>query len=69
MNINDDTMCQIDSNKTIIQRSFESYNNRNEAVFEEILFPGYINHGQSACMGGTLLGEEMLEPRMTSNIL
>src|SRR5215204_6456544 len=50
MNIND-TMSQIDLNKTIIQRYFEAYNNKNEAIFDDIISPDYIDHGQSAYMG------------------
>ena len=43
-------MSQIEVNKTIIQRYFEAYNNKNEAIFEEIISPDYIDHGQSAYM-------------------
>src|SRR5918994_2199689 len=50
MNIND-TMSQIDLNKTIIQRYFEAYNNKNEAIFDDIISLDYIDHGQSAYMG------------------
>jgi hypothetical protein len=35
MNIND-TMSQVELNKAIIQRYFEAYNNKNEAIFDEI---------------------------------
>ena len=38
MNISD-TMSQIEGNKAIIQRYFEAYNNKNEAIFEEIVSP------------------------------
>jgi SnoaL-like polyketide cyclase len=50
MNTND-TMSQIETNKAIIQRYFEAYNNKNETIFEEIISPDYIDHGQSAYMG------------------
>jgi hypothetical protein len=38
-------------NKATIQRYFESYNNKNETIFDEIISPDYIDHGQSAYMG------------------
>jgi hypothetical protein len=50
MNTND-TMSQIEMNKAIIQRYFEAYNNKNETIFDEIISPDYIDHGQSAYMG------------------
>ena len=50
MNIND-TMSQIELNKAIIQRYFEAYNNKNEAIFDDIISLDYIDHGQSAYMG------------------
>src|ERR671932_405728 len=50
MNIND-TTSQIELNKAIIQRYFEAYNSKNEAIFDEIISPDYIDHGQSAYMG------------------
>lgn len=50
MNIND-TMSQIEINKAIIQRYFEAYNSKNEAIFDDIISPDYIDHGQSAYMG------------------
>ena len=50
MNTND-TMSQIEINKAIIQRYFEAYNNKNEAIFDEIISPDYVDHGQSAYMG------------------
>ena len=46
-----DTMSQVKINKAIIQRYFEAYNNKNEAIFDEIIAPDYIDHGQSAYMG------------------
>jgi hypothetical protein len=45
------TMSQIEMNKATIQRYFESYNNKNETIFDEIISPDYIDHGQSAYMG------------------
>jgi SnoaL-like polyketide cyclase len=30
---------------------FETYNNKNEAIFDEIIAADYIDHGQSAYMG------------------
>jgi len=50
MNTND-VMSQVEINKRIIQRYFEAYNNKNEAIFDEIIAPDYIDHGQSAYMG------------------
>jgi hypothetical protein len=51
MNINNDTMSKIELNKAIIQRYFEAYNSKNEAIFDDIISPDYIDHGQSAYMG------------------
>ncbi|MDQ6864974.1 MAG: ester cyclase [Thermoproteota archaeon] len=50
MNTNN-VMSQVEINKTIIQRYFEAYNNKNEVIFDEIIAPEYIDHGQSAYMG------------------
>src|SRR5215470_3239415 len=47
----DDIMSQLESNKAIINRYFEGYNTKNEAIFDEIIAPDYIDHGQSAYMG------------------
>jgi ketosteroid isomerase-like protein len=44
-------MSQVEINKAIIQRYFEAYNNKNEAIFDEIISPDYVDHGQSAYMG------------------
>ncbi|MFL6365586.1 MAG: hypothetical protein ACJ719_10360, partial [Nitrososphaeraceae archaeon] len=63
MNITD-TTSQIELNKAIIQRYFEAYNNKNEAIFDEIISPDYVDHGQSAYMGSQ--GRGMLELKMTS---
>jgi hypothetical protein len=46
-----ETMSQIEMNKTIINRYFEAYNNKNESIFDEIIAPDYIDHGQTAYMG------------------
>ena len=46
MNISD-TMSQTELNKAIIQRYFEAYNNKNEAIFEEIISPDYVDHGNN----------------------
>ena len=50
MNTNN-TMSQIETNKAIINRYFDAYNNKNETIFDEIIAPDYIDHGQSAYMG------------------
>ena len=50
MNMND-TMSQVEINKAIIQQYFEAYNNKNEAIFDEIISPHYVDHGQTAYMG------------------
>ncbi|CAN5471646.1 hypothetical protein BH18THE2_BH18THE2_34910 [soil metagenome] len=34
-------MSQVEINKAIIQRYFEAYNNKNEAIFDEIIAPDY----------------------------
>ena len=44
-------MSQVELNKTIINRYFEAYNNKNESIFDEIIAPDYIDHGQTAYMG------------------
>jgi predicted ester cyclase len=46
MNISD-IMSQIELNKAIIRRYFEAYNNKDEAIFEEIISPDYIDHGNN----------------------
>ena len=43
-------------NKTVIQRYFEAYNNKDEAVFDEIIAPEYVDHGQSGYMGSPGIG-------------
>jgi predicted SnoaL-like aldol condensation-catalyzing enzyme len=44
-------MSQIEMNKVIIQRYFDAYNNKNETIFDEIISPDYIDHGQTVYMG------------------
>jgi predicted SnoaL-like aldol condensation-catalyzing enzyme len=53
---NNNIMSQIELNKTVIHRYFEAYNNKNEAIFDEIISPDYIDHGQSAYMGSPGMG-------------
>jgi predicted ester cyclase len=50
MNISD-TTSQTKLNKATIQRYFEAYNSKNEAIFDDIISPDYVDHGQSAYMG------------------
>ena len=38
-------------NKAIIQRYFDAYNNKNETIFDEIIFSEYIDHSQTAYLG------------------
>ena len=45
------TMSQVEANKAIINRYFEAYNTKNEAIFDEIIARDYIDQGQSAYMG------------------
>jgi predicted ester cyclase len=47
---------QVETNKEIIRRYFEAYNNKSEAIFDEIISPDYIDHGQSAYMEAPELG-------------
>ena len=44
-------MSQVETNKAVIQRYFEAYNTKNGAIFDEIIAPDYIDHGQTAFMG------------------
>ena len=46
----DDTMSQVEINKATINRYFEAYNTKNEAIFDEIISTDYIDHGQSSYM-------------------
>ena len=50
MNSNE-TMSQVEINKAVIQRYFKAYNTKNEAIFDEIIAPDYIDHGQTASIG------------------
>ena len=50
------TMSQVEINKALIHRYFEAYNTKNGAIFDEIIAPNYIDHGQSAYMGAPGLG-------------
>jgi predicted ester cyclase len=51
-------MSQIEMNKAVIQRYFEAYNTKNGEIFDEIIDPDYIDHGQSAYMGSPGTGVE-----------
>ena len=53
---NNESVSQVEVNKGIIQRYFEADNNKNEAIFDEIISPDYIDNGQSAYMGTAGLG-------------
>src|SRR5215467_15818422 len=46
----DYTMSQVESNKAVINRYFEAYKTKNEGIFDEIIAPDYIDHGQVAYM-------------------
>jgi predicted ester cyclase len=52
----DESISQVEINKAIIQRYFEAYNNNNETIFDEIISPDYVDHGQSAYMDAPGLG-------------
>ena len=52
----DNIMSQVEQNKTLINRYFEAYNNKNESIFDEIIAPDYIDHGQTAYMGSPGIG-------------
>ncbi len=41
----------VENNKAIINRYFEAYNTKNGTIFDEIIAPDYIDHGQSAYIG------------------
>lgn len=49
-------MSQIEMNKVVIQRYFQAYNNKDESIFDEIIDPEYVDHGQSAYMGSPGIG-------------
>jgi predicted ester cyclase len=44
-------MSQVETNKAIIKLYFQAYNTKNEAIFDEIIAPDYIDHGQSYYVG------------------
>ena len=48
---NNESISQVEINKGIIQRYFEAYNNKNETLFDDIISPDYIDHGQSVYIG------------------
>ena len=52
----DETLSQIEMNKAVIQRYFEAYNNKDEAILDEIIDPEYVDYGQSAYMGSPGIG-------------
>jgi hypothetical protein len=43
-----ETMSQIEKNRAVIKRYFEAYNNKDEAIVDEIIDPEYVDYGQSA---------------------
>lgn len=53
-----ETISQVEANKAVIQRYFEAYNNKNEAIFDEIIHQNCVDHGQSAYMGAPRKGIE-----------
>ena len=55
MNTNE-TMSHVEINKAVIQRYFEAYNNRNVAIFDEIIDPNYVDQDQSAYTGAPGMG-------------
>ena len=55
MNSNE-TMSQVETNKAVIQQYFEAYNTKNEAIFNEIIAPDYIDHGQTPSPGRGVAG-------------
>jgi predicted ester cyclase len=54
--ITNETMSQIEMNKAVVRRYFEAYNNKNEAILDEIIDQEYVDHGQSAYMGSPGIG-------------
>ena len=66
MNTNN-IMSQVELNKTLINRYFEAYNNKNESIFDK------INHSRlhrpwSNCLYGIPWNRSQLEQRMTLRI-
>jgi hypothetical protein len=49
-------LSQFELNKAVINRYFEAYNNKNESIFDEIIAPDYIDHGQTAYIGSPGIG-------------
>jgi hypothetical protein len=54
MNSND-KISQIEMNKAVIRGYFEAYNIKDETVFDEIIDPYYIDHGQTAYVGPNII--------------
>jgi predicted ester cyclase len=44
-------MSQVETNKAVFQQYFEAYTTKNETIFDEIIAPDYLDHGQTAFMG------------------
>jgi hypothetical protein len=61
------TMSQVEINKAIIQRYFEAYNNKNEAIFDEIIPPDYSTMVNLLIWAP--LEWKLLEQKMTLRIL
>jgi hypothetical protein len=49
-------MTQVGLNKVVINRYFETYNSKNETIFDEIIASNYIDYGQPAYMGSPRKG-------------
>jgi hypothetical protein len=61
------TTSQVEINKAISQRYFEAYNNKNEAIFDEIIFPDFST--MVSLFIWAPLEWELLEQKMTLRIL
>ena len=61
------TMSQVEINKAIIQRYFEAYNNKNEAIFDEIIPLDYST--MVNLLVWAPLEWKLLEQKMTLRIL
>ena len=61
------TTPQVEINKAISQRYFEAYNNKNEAIFDEIIPPDYSTMVNLLIRAP--LEWELLEQKMTLRIL
>jgi hypothetical protein len=44
-------MSQVETSEAIINRYFEAYRTKNEAIFDEIISTDYIDHGQTSYKG------------------